>query len=91
MTERDKMLAILRELFGKGGDSVWMQPPFLCDYGTNIELGEHVFFNFDCIVLDVCRVHPRTTERDEGTGKSVMRLRCDNDKEDPMRNRSDES
>ena len=47
---------ILRELFGKGGDTVWMQPPFYCDYGTNIELGERVFFNFNCVVLDVCPV-----------------------------------
>ncbi len=47
---------ILRELFGAGGDTVWMQPPFFCDYGTNIELGERVFFNFNCVVLDVCRV-----------------------------------
>ena len=47
---------ILRELFARGGDSVWMQPPFYCDYGSNIELGERVFFNFNCIVLDVCRV-----------------------------------
>jgi maltose O-acetyltransferase len=52
-TERRR---ILRELFGKGGDTVWMQPPFYCDYGANIELGERVFFNFNCIVLDVCRV-----------------------------------
>ncbi len=47
---------ILRELFGRGGDTVWMQPPFFCDYGANIELGERVFFNFNCVVLDVCRV-----------------------------------
>jgi maltose O-acetyltransferase len=47
---------ILRDLFGAGGDTVWMQPPFFCDYGSNIELGERVFFNFNCIVLDVCRV-----------------------------------
>ena len=47
---------ILRELFATGGDTVWMQPPFFCDYGTNIELGERVFFNFNCVVLDVCRV-----------------------------------
>ena len=33
-----------------------MQPPFYCDYGTNIELGERVYFNFNCVVLDVCRV-----------------------------------
>jgi len=48
--------AILRELFGRGGDSVWMQPPFYCDYGKNIELGERVYFNFNCVVLDVCPV-----------------------------------
>ena len=54
--EVDARRAILRELFGRGGDSVWMQPPFYCDYGTNIELGERVFFNFNCVVLDVCRV-----------------------------------
>ncbi len=47
---------ILRQLFGSGGDTVWMQPPFFCDYGSNIELGERVFFNFNCIVLDVCPV-----------------------------------
>lgn len=52
----DERRGILVELFGSGGDSVWMQPPFYCDYGTNISLGERVFFNFNCIVLDVCRV-----------------------------------
>ena len=31
---------ILKELFGRGGESVWMQPPFFCDYGTNVLLGE---------------------------------------------------
>jgi maltose O-acetyltransferase len=47
---------ILKELFGAGGNSVWMQPPFFCDYGSNIRLGERVFFNFNCVVLDVCPV-----------------------------------
>jgi maltose O-acetyltransferase len=47
---------LCRQMFGKGGDSVWMQPPFYCDYGSNIELGECVFFNFNCVVLDVCRI-----------------------------------
>jgi maltose O-acetyltransferase len=47
---------ILTELFGRGGDSVRMQPPFFCDYGSNILLGERVYFNFHCVVLDVCRV-----------------------------------
>ncbi len=54
--DQEQRRRILRELFGAGGDSVWMQPPFFCDYGTNIELGERVFFNFNCVVLDVCPV-----------------------------------
>jgi maltose O-acetyltransferase len=54
--QHDDRRRILRELFGRGGDSVWMQPPFFCDYGSNIELGERVFFNFNCVVLDVCPV-----------------------------------
>ena len=33
-----------------------IQPPFFCDYGSNISLGERVFFNLNCIVLDVCPV-----------------------------------
>ena len=54
--DADERRRIVRELFGKGGETVWMQPPFYCDYGTHIELGERVFFNFNCVVLDVCRV-----------------------------------
>jgi maltose O-acetyltransferase len=54
--EQQTRREILKKLFGKGGDSVWMQPPFYCDYGANIELGERVFFNFNCVVLDVCLV-----------------------------------
>lgn len=48
---------VLRDLFASGGDSVWLELPFHCDYGTNIYLGEKVYFNFDCVILDVCEVH----------------------------------
>ena len=54
--QQEERRRLLRDLFGTGGESVWVQPPFFCDYGANIELGERVFFNFNCIVLDVCRV-----------------------------------
>jgi len=54
--DRDLRRRILTQLFAAGGDTVWMQPPFFCDYGSNIFLGERVFFNFNCVVLDVCRV-----------------------------------
>jgi Maltose acetyltransferase len=55
--------AILRDLLGVGGDTVSVQPPFYCDYRTNITLGERVFFNFDCVVLDVCRRRARSSRR----------------------------
>ncbi len=54
--EQERRRRILKELFGAGGETVWMQPPFFCDYGFNIRLGERVFFNFNCVVLDVCPV-----------------------------------
>ena len=54
--DTDERRRLLIDLFGAGGDEVWMQPPFYCDYGSNIFLGKRVFFNFNCVVLDVCRV-----------------------------------
>src|SRR3954463_4035512 len=54
--QQEERRRIGRDLFGTGGESVWMQPPFYCDYGSNILLGERVFFNFNCVVLDVCQV-----------------------------------
>src|SRR5687768_7911039 len=44
-SEQTERRRILQELFGAGDDSVWMQPPFYCDYGSNIRLGKRVFFN----------------------------------------------
>src|SRR6478672_8266324 len=46
---------ILADLFGCATDA-WIQPPFFCDYGSNIVLGSKCFFNFNCVVLDVMRV-----------------------------------
>jgi maltose O-acetyltransferase len=54
--EQQERRRILTDLFWAGGDTVLVQPPFHCDYGSHIELGERVFFNFNCVVLDVCRV-----------------------------------
>lgn len=44
---------ILKELIPHAGENLWLQPPFYCDYGYNMQLGERVFFNFNCVVLDV--------------------------------------
>jgi maltose O-acetyltransferase len=50
--EQDRRARIVRKLFGSAGAAVWIEPPFYCDYGTNITLGDKVFFNFNCTVLD---------------------------------------
>lgn len=55
-SEQAARRAILEQLLGSGGDSAWIQPPFFCDYGSNIQLGAKVYFNFNCVVLDVCEV-----------------------------------
>lgn len=47
---------ILNELIPAAGKNVQIQPPFYCDYGYNIEIGDGVFFNFNCVVLDVAPV-----------------------------------
>jgi maltose O-acetyltransferase len=47
---------LLEQLFAVGGNTVTLTPPFHCDYGSQIELGEGVYFNFNCVVLDVCQV-----------------------------------
>lgn len=53
--EQEERRRILTELFGYESD-VWVQPPFFCDYGTNISLGKKVYFNFNCVILDVMQV-----------------------------------
>lgn len=49
--------ALLRALIPDAGARVFVEPPFHCDYGTNIHLGDDVYFNFNAVVLDVCPVH----------------------------------
>ncbi|WP_237182616.1 sugar O-acetyltransferase [Roseomonas marmotae] len=48
--------AALRELLGAVGEGAVVRPPFHCDYGYNIRLGDGVFLNFNCVILDVVAV-----------------------------------
>lgn len=48
---------ILKELMPNAEADLWLQPPFYCDYGSNIKIGNKVFFNFNCVVLDVTQVN----------------------------------
>lgn len=44
--------SILKKLFGKIGGKFEIEPPFHCDYGTNIEIGESFYANFNFLILD---------------------------------------
>jgi maltose O-acetyltransferase len=48
--------ALLREFLAEVGAGAVIRPPFHCDYGYNIRIGPDVFFNFNCVVLDVVAV-----------------------------------
>lgn len=53
---REDRVRLFYELMGKAGQNLWIEPPFYCDYGYNIEVGDHVFMNFNCCILDVMKV-----------------------------------
>ncbi|RYU91947.1 sugar O-acetyltransferase [Mucilaginibacter terrigena] len=48
--------AVLKELIPNAPASLYIEPPFHCDYGYNITCGENVYFNVNCVVLDVMEV-----------------------------------
>ena len=54
--DREAHLAILRELLGEMGRETVITPPFWCDYGYNIHIGEGSFVNFDCVFLDLAPI-----------------------------------
>ena len=47
---------LIRQILGKCGEDVWIESPFFCDYGYNIEVGENFYTNFNCVILDVGKV-----------------------------------
>ncbi len=54
--EQGKIPEILKKLFGKTGNNIWIEPPFHCDYGWNIEVGENFYANYGLTILDVGKV-----------------------------------
>ena len=47
---------LIRDLLGKTGKSVYVEAPFYCDYGFNIQVGENFYSNFNLTILDVNQV-----------------------------------
>lgn len=46
---------LVKELLGKS-EGAFINPPFYCDYGFNIEVGKNFFANYNCTILDVAKV-----------------------------------
>ena len=46
---------VVKELLGKS-EGAWINPPFYCDYGFNIEVGKNFFANYNCTMLDVAKI-----------------------------------
>ena len=55
-TDFDGIRAIVCELFGKADETTFLNPPFFCDYGYNIEVGKNCFINYNCTFLDNARI-----------------------------------
>ena len=47
---------LIRQILGKAGEDVNIEAPFHCDYGYNIEVGDHFFANYNLTILDVGKV-----------------------------------
>ncbi len=58
-SEPDEALrrSILNELFGRDCGSIYIEPPFFCDIGTNIQIGENFYANFNVTILDCDKVN----------------------------------
>ena len=51
--EVEQRIELLQELFGQKSENLYIEPPFYCDYGYNLQLGKNVYMNFNCCILDV--------------------------------------
>ncbi len=54
-TDGAALSSIVKELFGKS-ENAFVSPPFMCDYGSHIEVGKNFSANYNCTILDVAKV-----------------------------------
>jgi len=52
----EKRSKLLNDLLGSMGKGVNILPPFYCDYGYNIHVGDYFFANHGLMMLDVCQI-----------------------------------
>ncbi len=47
---------LIRKILGKTKDNICIEPSFWCDYGYNIEVGDHFYSNHNLVILDCAKV-----------------------------------
>ncbi|WP_413734583.1 sugar O-acetyltransferase [Sodalis sp. RH21] len=52
----DERQELIKKLLGKTGATFWFEPPFYCDYGYNIDIGENFYANMNLVILDGAKV-----------------------------------
>jgi len=78
----DERPALLKQGLGAVGDNVAIRAPFYCDYGYNIRVGDGVFMNFGCVILDVVEV---TIGPATAIGPGVQILTADHPRDPALR------
>ena len=54
--KKEELDELIKDILGKYGKNIIVEPPFHCDYGKNIEVGNNFFVNYNCTILDVGKV-----------------------------------
>ena len=52
----DERKELIKKIIGKTGNKFWLEQPFICDYGYNIEIGENFYSNHNLTILDCAKV-----------------------------------
>ena len=55
-SQQEEKTQLLKSFLGKTGNNLIIEPPFACDYGYNIEVGENFYMNHNCVILDGAKV-----------------------------------
>lgn len=54
--QEEERSRLIKTILGKSGKDTYIEPPFRCDYGYNIEVGDNFYANYNVTILDIAKV-----------------------------------
>lgn len=54
--QEEERSQLIKTILGKSGKNTYIEPPFRCDYGYNIEVGDNFYANYNVTILDIAKV-----------------------------------